>query len=176
MERLIPFPSSSEYPAYTEIYMIHLRRDGTLIQQLKDNYQKVHSLFSKLSEEQLNLRYAKDKWTIKEVLVHLVDDERIYAYRAMAFARNEQEALPGFDENHYIKYADTEFRSLDSILKEYKTVRESTIALFEGFSESALLRIGTADGKQNSVRSLGYHIAGHEMHHFHIIRERYLNN
>ena len=175
MERIIEFPKPAEYPAYTEMYMKLLRKDGSLLRQLHENYIYVRDLFLELNEEQLKFKYAPEKWSLKEVLVHIIDDERVYAYRALAFARNDKTSLPGFDENLYTQHADVAGRTLDSILKEYRSVRESTIALFEGFSEKALLRKGTADGKQNSVRSLGYHIAGHELHHLKIIKERYLN-
>jgi uncharacterized damage-inducible protein DinB len=119
-------------------------------------------------------RYAAAKWTIKEVLVHVVDDERIYAYRALRFARGDRTQLPGFEQDDYTPLSGANQRPLDDILAEYAAVREATIALFRGLPEEALLRSGVADGKRASVRALGYHIAGHEAHHVSILRERYL--
>ena len=176
MYRNIEFPAASEYPPYAEMYMKLLKKDGSLLQQLEYNLKKHLDLMTGFTENQLNFHYAAGKWTLKEVLVHIIDDERIYAYRALCFARNETMALPGFDEKHYSQNADCQKRSLESIMREYKFVRMSTIALFEGLSNDALKRIGTADGKRSSVRALGYHIAGHELHHFNIIEERYLSD
>ncbi|MGB5819989.1 MAG: DinB family protein [Saonia sp.] len=174
MTKSITFPSHTEYPDYAQMYMDLVKTDGTLLDQLRTNLEKTIKLISTLSEEEINYRYAADKWTIKEVLVHIIDDERIYAYRAMAFARNDKTVLPGFDQNDYTMFAASSSRTLKNILTEYKAVRMATIALFDGFSEKALMRIGTADGKMASVRALGYHIAGHELHHIKIIKERYL--
>ncbi len=174
MNKLIDFPSPNEYPLYAEMYMKLVRKDETLLKQLKDNLEITKEFVSSLTEDELNYRYSDDKWTIKEVLVHIVDDERIYAYRALAFARNDKTSLPGFEQDDYAKYSDTHNRKIENILEEYEAVRKSTIALFNGLSEEALKRIGTADGNEASVRALGYHIAGHELHHMNIIKERYL--
>ncbi len=174
MNNTIDFPSQSEYPAYAEMYMKFLDKEGGLLQQLGQNLQLTKELVASLSDEELNSRYAEDKWTIKEVLVHIIDDERIYAYRALAFARNDKTNLPGFEQNDYTKYSDAHNRDIDNIMAEYEVVRRSTISLFNGFSKDALLRIGMANGNNTSVRALGYHIAGHELHHINLIRERYL--
>ncbi len=174
MNRVITFPSKNEYPAYAEMYMDYVKKDGDLLIQLKDSLEKTKEFVNSLSEKELNFRYAPDKWSIKEVLVHIVDDERIYGYRALAFSRNDKTDLPGFEENEYTQYADTDKRSLENIMNEYTAVRMATVALFDGFSDQALLRIGTANNNKTSVRALGYHILGHELHHINIIKERYL--
>ncbi len=119
-------------------------------------------------------RYAKDKWTIKEVLIHLIDMERIYACRALRFARNDQTGLPGFDGGQYVYSSGANNRDISDLLDELEAVRHSTIAMVEGFDEKALIRSGTINGKPVSVRALIYHIAGHELHHIKIIKERYL--
>ncbi len=121
-------------------------------------------------------RYAKNKWTIKEILLHIIDDERIFSYRAMAFARNEKQSLPGFDQDDYAKYSGANERDLDSIFDEYKAMRRSTIELFKGLPEESLMRkgIGSTTFHSATVRALAYHIAGHELRHFNIIKERYL--
>jgi uncharacterized damage-inducible protein DinB len=127
-----------------------------------------------LPAEKLTFRYAEGKWTIKEILVHLIDDERIYAYRALRFARQDQTELPGFEQDDYALHSGANERDIHDILKEFATVRAATISLFEGFDREALLRTGIADGKIMSVRAAAYHIAGHEMRHLNIIKERYL--
>ena len=174
MNKLIEFPSQTEYPPYAEMYMKLVLKDGTLLKQLNDNLEETKKFVASLTEEELNFRYSDDKWSVKEVLVHIVDDERIYAYRALAFARNDKTSLPGFEQDDYAKHSDTNNRKIENIMEEYEAVRMSTIALFNGLSEEALRRIGTADGNRASVRALGYHIAGHELHHIKFIKERYL--
>lgn len=174
MERHIDKPANNEYPAYAEIYMKLIPADGRLLYHLQQNFNIAKNLILSLPEEKLYYRYANGKWTIKEVLVHIIDDERIYAYRAMCFARNEQNSLPGFEQDEYALYSGANERNLKSILDEYAAVRKSTIALFDGFSEEALLRSGIANGHRATVRALGYHIAGHELHHINLLRNNYL--
>ena len=124
--------------------------------------------------DKLTYRYAENKWTIKEILVHIMDDERIYAYRALRIARNDKTPLPGFEQDDYVPFSKANQRSLASILREYKTVRQATVSLFTSFNMEDLLRIGTANDHPVSVRALAWHIAGHELHHLNIIKERYL--
>ena len=173
--KLIPKPQHGEYPSYAEMYMKWMPDDGLLLQHLQTNFENTRRLVQSLTEEQLYLRYAPNKWTVKEVLVHIVDDERIYAYRAMCFGRNEKLALPGFDQDEYARYSDANDRDIDQIMIEYEAVRNATIALFDGFSDTALTRMGVADGNRATVRALGYHIAGHELHHVHLLKAKYLN-
>ncbi|WP_109438045.1 DinB family protein [Aquimarina sp. AU119] len=172
--KIIAFPSKKEYPVYAEMYMDHIKKDGNLLTQLYDNFNAIKKFVASLSEKELNYKYAENKWSIKEVLVHIIDDERIYGYRALTFARNDKTSLPGFEEKDYTRYADTYTRTIKNIMQEYEAVRMSTITLFNGFSDDALLRIGTANNNKTSVRALGYHIARHELHHINIIKERYL--
>ena len=110
----------------------------------------------------------------KEVLVHIIDDERIYGYRALSFARNDKTNLPGFEQDDYNANSDTSERTIENILDEYESLRLSTIALFKGFSDKALNRLGIANGNQASVRALGYHILGHDLHHIKVIENLYL--
>lgn len=118
--------------------------------------------------------YAPGKWTLKEVLGHLIDDERIFSYRALCVARGEQVALPGFDEKAYVAAADFESRSLASLLGEYARVRAATLAMFEHLPKTSWTRRGTVNGYAASARGLAFHIAGHELHHRRVIEERYL--
>ncbi|WP_109300483.1 DinB family protein [Aquimarina sp. AU474] len=173
MNRTITYPSKNEYPEYAEMYMNYVKKDGSLIEQLNTTLTTTIEFIKSLTQKELDIRYATNKWSVKEVLVHVIDDERIYAYRALTFARNDQTQLPGFEEEHYIKHADIAARPVTSIIEEYRAVRLATIALFNGLSNEALSRIGTANHNKTSVRALGYHILGHELHHISVIKEKY---
>lgn len=174
MNKNIEFPSKDEYPAYAEMYMKWVKKDGNLIKQLEDSLSKTQRLISTLSEQELNFRYRNNKWSIKEVLVHIIDDERIYGYRALAFARNDKTNLPGFEQDDYSINSYASERTIENIMEEYEAVRISTIKLYNGFSNAALIRKGVANGNQASVRALGYHILGHELHHINMIEDVYL--
>ena len=171
--RPIQKPKEGEYPAYADVYIRLVPDDGLLLKHMKDNFAMVKKLILSLPEEKLTYRYAPDKWTIKETLVHIVDDERIYAYRALRFARNDNTELPGFEQDDYASYSKANERSIKNIFEEYKAVRESTITLFNGLPDEAFLRIGTANNNKATVRALAYHIAGHELHHVNIIKDKY---
>ncbi len=121
-------------------------------------------------------RYAEGKWTISEVFQHLVDCERIMQYRALRFARNDATELPGFEENDYAREADTSHRTLREIADELAVVRRSTELLFRSFPDKVALRQGVANGHPVTVRALGWIIAGHTMHHLHILQQRYLSH
>jgi uncharacterized damage-inducible protein DinB len=174
MINLIEFPSKNEYPKYAEMYMKLVKKDGSLIEQLKLSLDSTKTLINNLSNEELDFRYAKNKWSIKEVLVHIIDDERIYGYRALSFARNDKTNLPGFEQEDYNLNADTSERTIENIMEEYEALRFSTIALFNGLSDKSLKRMGIANGNQASARALGYHILGHDLHHIKIIENLYL--
>ena len=174
--RIIPKPGPQEYPPYAIMYMNLLPDDGLLLKHLEDNFVASKKLILSIPENKLLSAYAPGKWTIKEVLVHIIDDERIYAYRAMCFARNERKELPGFEQDEYAANSGANDRSIESILEEYEAVRNSTVALYRGFTDEALLRYGIANDNRVIVRALGYHIAGHELHHMKLITDRYLKN
>jgi uncharacterized damage-inducible protein DinB len=141
---------------------------------LADNLKTTQGFIRSFPAEKLVYRYADGKWTIKETLVHIIEDERIYAYRTLRFARNDKTELPGFEQDDYAIYSGANEREIEDILREFAAVRQATISLFEGFNDEALLRTGIADDKVMSVRAAAYHIAGHEMHHINLIEERYL--
>lgn len=178
--RNIDKPVAGEYPSYSSIYLDLLEDDGNILEQLWQNFLTIKKFIRQLPEEKLKFRYAPGKWTIKEILVHLIDDERIFAYRALRYARNDSTPLHGFDENLYSKHSGANARSLDSIFEEYETVRKATLSLFQNLPEASLTRGGKGidfDGSiinKRTVRGLAYHIAGHELRHFNIIKERYL--
>lgn len=179
--RIIEKPNKEEYPAYSEIYMELLNARENILQYMKDNFHKIKKFIYELPEDKLTFRYAEDKWTIKEILVHIIDDERIFSYRALRYGRNDNTPLHGFEEKHYAKYSDANDRTLDSIFEEYEAVRNATLTLFQNLPGDAFMRSGGGiddDGSiinVRTVRALVYHLAGHELRHIKIIKERYLN-
>ncbi len=166
-------PVSTEFFHYYKKY-VDLVAEGDLVEQLMASHQKVLQLFQKLSEPQLLFRYAEGKWTMKDILVHICDTERIFAYRALRIARKDKTSLPGFDENNFAPHAGANSRDIRDILREYTAIRMATIELFKSLSEEALSEMGTASGNPMSARAAGYIIAGHDLHHLNIIKERYL--
>lgn len=172
--RTIAKPEPKEYPAYARVYIDRLPEDGRLLGHMAESLRATTRLVLSLPEERLLRPYAPGKWTIKETLVHVVDDERIYAYRTLRFARGDTTELPGFEQDDYVPLSGANERPVRDIMAEFAAVREATIALFRGLPEPALLRSGVANGNLASVRALGYHIAGHEAHHLQIIKDRYL--
>ncbi len=173
MMKKIEKPREGEYAPYTIMYIGLLPDDGLVLKHLQDNLQATKNFILSLPAEKLAHRYAEGKWTIKEILVHISDDERIYAYRALRFARNDKTELPGFEQDDYARYSGANERGLNDILEELTTVRNATISLFNSFDNEALTRAGVANGNIMSVRAAAYHIAGHELHHINIIKERY---
>lgn len=167
-------PGEGEYAPYAIRYIGLLPDDGLVLRHMEENLEATRELVLSLPGEKLTYRYAEGKWTIKEILVHLSDDERIYAYRALRFARGDRTELPGFEQDDYAALSGANARGIEDILEEFATVRRATISLFKGFDSEALLRAGVADGKVMSVRAAAYHIAGHELRHVNIIKERYL--
>ena len=167
-------PKEGEYAPSAIIYIGLLPDDGRVLCHLKDDLESTRDFIHSLAEEKFDYRYAEGKWTIKEILGHIVDDERIYTYRALRFARNDKTELTGFEPEDYVLHSGATERDIDDILNEFAAVRISTISLFNNLSEAALLRTGVVNGNVVSVRTAAYHIAGHELHHMNIIRERYL--
>ena len=172
--RMIEKPGAQEYPAYAHIYMDLLPDDGLILKHLEDRVKATRKFIASIPQSRLLHRYAEGKWTIKELLGHLVDDERIYVYRALRFARNDATELPGFEQDHYARYSRANQRDIEGLVDEFSLVRKSTVAFFNSLDDAALMRTGIADGNRASVRALAYHIAGHELRHMNIINERYL--
>ena len=168
-------PKEDEYAPYAIMYIGLLHDDGLVLQHLQNNLEATTNFILSLPAEKLILRPAEDKWTIKEMLVHITDDERIYAYRALRFARGDAATrLPGFEQDAYALESGANKRCITDILEELKTVRAATVSLFNNFDEKVFARRGIADGNSMSVRAIAYHIAGHELRHLNIIKERYL--
>lgn len=173
MRQIAP-PQEGEYAPYAIMYIELVPDDGRVLEHMHNNLAKVRETFTALPEEKLIERCAEGEWTIKEILVHIIDDERIYAYRALAFARNDSTELPGFEQDPYVVNSGANDRSIESILTEYESVRMATINLFEHLPEEALERVGRANQHSMSVRGALYHLAGHEVHHLNSIKENYL--
>jgi len=143
---------------------------NALMRQTEDSLR----LFASLTDDQLDYRYAEGKWNIREIIVHLMDSERVFAYRAMCFARKDQTELPGYDENVYALNSYASQRSLKSLLEEYMVLRTSTVALFANLSPEVVQNSGIANKSVMSVSGLGFAIVGHEAHHVRVIQVRYL--
>lgn len=165
--------SLKEFNPYYKPY-IDMASNKSIIEGLGHNQVLVESFYSEIPIEKLNYVYAKGKWTIKDILLHCIDVERIFSYRALRIARKDKTPLAGFDQDDYVTAADSTKRSLKSLLEEFKAVRQSTIALYKSFDEEDLTLIGQASGFPISVRAIGYIITGHENHHINVIKERYL--
>lgn len=166
-------PLSIEYPKYFHTY-ISLTKGADLIQELEATRTEFENTISLISEDKGNYHYTEGKWSIKKLLLHIIDTERIMCYRALSFARGEKAELPGFDENAYAENCEASKRSLTDILEEYKSVRASTISLFKNFSSQTLDNIGRANNNSITVKSIGYIILGHQIHHINVLKERYL--
>ena len=173
MVATIPRPEPSEYLAYYETYISRVP-NGNLLTVLEDQRRETQQLLAGLSEAKALHRYAPGKWSIKEVIGHLMDSERVFCYRALGFGRADESPLPGFDEKAWVPAGRFDARSLKDLAAEFDAVRRATIALFSGLDAEALARSGIANNNSISVRALAWIIAGHERHHVGILRERYL--
>lgn len=165
--------STEEFNSYYQNY-IDKSGDLNLLDGLKSNLHSIIHFYESIPLNKLEYRYAEEKWTIKEIIQHLMDAERVFAYRALRVARQDKIDLPGFDQDEYVVTSKANTRSIKSLLDEYKCLRQSTILLFESMSSNDLASIGRASGSPASPRALGFIIVGHENHHKQIIQERYL--
>jgi uncharacterized damage-inducible protein DinB len=170
---MIPYPEAHEYNPYYEQYIAKSKGEN-VIETLLEGLSKVTELINSLTDAQLRSAYAEGKWTIKEVIQHMMDTERIFCYRALRFARNDKTNLPGFEQDDFVPYSGANDRDAKALLQEYSAIRHATIALFRSFSDEMLVRVGTAANSNMSVRAAVYIVAGHEKHHMNIINERYL--
>jgi len=171
--REIERPRPDEYAPSAAKYMALIPADVRILDLLAANVRDTEVLALSIGEDALEQPYGPGKWTGKELLVHITDDERIFSYRALRFARGDRTELPGFEEKDYARYSLANERSLENILRELAAVRQATIELFDGLDDEALTRTGTADCNVMSVRAAAYHIAGHELHHVNILRQSY---
>jgi len=161
-------------PPFYKNYVKQLEHPDMLIAMRISGFRTLEVVHS-IPEKKMDYRYADDKWSVRELLCHVIDAERIFAYRALRFSRNDKTPLSGFEEKDYAPQANASGRSLKKIADEMQHLRTSTLDLFEGFTEEMLLRKGIANNNEMSVMALGFIIAGHETHHRNVLKERYLN-
>ena len=166
-------PAADEYAPYYARY-IQAVPDGEILMLLRDQLAETEALLREFRGDRGDHRYAPDKWSVKEVVGHVADTERIFSYRALRFARGDRTPLPGYEQDDFVRGGNFSARALPEIAGELRSVRMASITLFAGLSEEALLRRGPANNVEFSVRALAWIIAGHERHHAKILRERYL--
>jgi uncharacterized damage-inducible protein DinB len=166
-------PQTTEYNPYYGKYL-SLVPEGDVVATLSRQIEDTLAFLRGLSEEQADSRYAPDKWSIKEVVGHVLDSERIFGHRLLRFARNDQTALPGYEQDDYVRAGNFGKRSLSDLADEFEHVRRANLLLLRSLDDEAWLRRGVANDSEVSVRALAYILAGHETHHMQIIREKYL--
>jgi hypothetical protein len=166
-------PKKEDYIPYFDYY-INLIPEGDIITALKNNHQFTLQFFKSIPSEKVDYAYGLGKWSIKQLINHILDTERILSYRALRFGRGDSQLLPGFDEDNYVANAFLENTSIELQLEEFDAIRKSTLLLFQQFSKNQLLLKGQMASGVVNVLSLGYMICGHTQHHVNIIKERYL--
>jgi hypothetical protein len=167
-------PEPGEYAGYAKADIDFVPGDD-IVKTLGTQLEHTMQTLEPIQDEQAGrLSYAPGKWNLKEVVGHLSDDERIFAYRALCVARNDSRSLPGFDENDYVRFANFNARTFPDLLKEFRIVRAASITLFESLSAEEWMRRGMVNGYSATVRGLAFHMAGHELHHMRIVTEKYL--
>ncbi len=162
----------NEYPPYAKIYLEHLESND-ILGILQERIVFIKQFYQNISEEQANFSYAVGKWSIKEVLQPIIDSERVFAYRALSFARGEKNPLPGFDQDLFVQNSFAKQRSLASIIVEFEAVRWASLSLYQNLNPETLLNEGNANGFSVTPRALAALTAAHEIHHTKIIAERY---
>jgi uncharacterized damage-inducible protein DinB len=166
-------PDTNEYAPYYQKY-VSLVPAGDIIETLQSQSTDTLSLLRSVSEERASSRYEPGKWSVKEVVGHIIDSERIFSYRALRFARDDRTPLPGYEQDDYARTGNFDARTLADLATDFESARASTIALLRSFDGDAWQRRGAANDNEVSVRALAHIIAGHELHHVGILRERYL--
>jgi hypothetical protein len=165
--------NQNEYNSYYKTY-IDYATGIDIVKGLEQNLENVVLFYMSIPFIKHDYAYAEGKWTVKYVLLHIIDTERVFAYRALRIARQDKTALSGFEQDDYVLNGNAKSRSLANLLEEYESVRQSTIVLYKSFVSNEIKEIGEASGFPISVRALGCICTGHENHHNHVITERYL--
>ncbi len=166
-------PQQGDYNPYFDNY-ISLVKGENILTELESNSKITFEFLKSIPEEKGDYAYADGKWSVKQVIIHITDTERVFAYRTLTIARGDNTHLPGYDENIWADNCDSEKRSLDDVIEEFLSVRKSTVHLVKSFDEKIFSRKGTANNNPASVIALLYVIAGHELHHINVLRERYI--
>jgi hypothetical protein len=165
-------PKPGTYPSYFENYIYYVTQSNVLV-ALEQSWQEITKTFGRLPEEMANYSYQAGKWTIKQMLIHMIDTERVFAYRALRFARKDPQQVLSFEENLYAASAEVSNRTIKDLLEEFEMVRKSTICLFRSFSDDTLLNSGKTAAGEVTVLALGYTICGHALHHINVFKELY---
>ena len=165
-------PYLSDFPTFYQGYVDTIESEN-ILETLREQKEKTTSFFEGVPDEKANYVYAEGKWTVKEVLGHMIDSERVFVFRALSFARGEEQPLPGFDENTYVPAGKFGDRSLQSLIDEYASVRQATLTFFNNLRDEDWTKTGIANNGNFTVNSLAYIIAGHNEHHLKILAERY---
>jgi len=166
-------PKKDEFTPFHATYIAALPARGSAQALLKSTWKETLSLFGSLTEAQGDHAYEAGKWTTKQMLIHMIDTERVFAFRLFWFMRGDRAPLPGFNQDFWMEYADVSNRTLKDLLKEYKLVRDNTLLLLKNCSEEQSKQSGTASNFKVSVRAYFYIISGHHQHHINIYKERY---
>jgi len=166
-------PTPDEYASYYAGYIERAQAKGDVLAALSHQVDEIQIALGKLLDEQALFRDAPKEWSIKEVIGHLNDVERVFSYRLLRISRNDPAPLAGFEQDDYVRSGNFQSRTLASLIEEFRLARASTLALLRGLDGATLTRRGVADGKAVSARALAYIIAGHERHHVGILQERY---
>lgn len=166
--------NSEDYHEFYQTYIDKLPGDKTLGSLLKDNQGDLREVLSVITPEKLSISYAPGKWTLAEVLQHMIDVERIFQYRALCIARGDQTSLPGFDHDAYVPASEANRRNLDSLKTEFENLRSSGIDLYESFSEEMLQRKGMVNNTTTSAGAIGFITIGHTIHHLELLKKKYL--
>jgi DinB superfamily len=167
-------PRPGEWAPFHDTYMAHVPKRGAIDTLLKKAFRDAQTTFGALSETQGDFAYEPGKWTVKQLLIHLIDAERVFAFRTLWFMRGDRAPLPGFNQDHWMEWADTRDRTVNDLLKEWKHVRQNTLFLFEQCSEAQSQMTGVASTVKVSVRACFCIILGHQLAHMHTFRARYL--
>jgi hypothetical protein len=170
--------NSNQLPVneYASFYATYIKaiENVELIEELEISLHDFIKFVQNIPMDKFDFRYAEGKWTIKDIIQHLIDAERVFSYRALRISRNDKTPLPGFEENDYVDNTNANGRSIQDLLTEFSAVRHSSLLLFKSFSDEQLTRIGIASGQDVSVRAIGFIIIGHQKHHQKVFAERYL--
>lgn len=169
----MPRPDLNNTPPFFHTY-INQAPGSDVNKLISEQSASLFRFFARIPEAKRNYRYARGKWTIKEMLQHMIDTERVFAYRALSFARQDKTSLPSFDENSYADHSGAGRRDWYDLIEEFKAVRRSTEILFRSFNKKQLDTVGIANQHPVSVLAMGFVIAGHVNHHLRILKERYL--
>lgn len=165
-------PLENEYAPAFQGYVAHVNEDD-IMPAMRSQIDALDVLLDRVPPERETFRYAEGKWSIREIIGHLIDGERVFGYRALCIARGETQNLPGFDQDQYMLTAPFDRIDLEDLLSEFRLVRLSNIAMMRTFDESAWAQMGTANGNPISVRALAYIMVGHLRHHMGVLRDRY---